>query len=363
MAAGSSMNVESAVRALEASLFEPDTLTGCFDRVAEALRLRLFHLTDVSGDQIELVGGTASMAAFQSYVHNQVHQWDTWMHSAKRQRGSARSLIFDRTVVPKEARRRDQYYQDYCPQWDIVSHCAWPLEIDNRSFAFSMMRGEKQGDFSAEDEAVIHRLMPVANRTALLLNEIRRARIHGIAAGLEAAGRAAVLLDQDGRVSLITKDAETMLGSEIFVRANVLCSNDKTVHAKLVAIAEAVRRRKCRGLPNLVLHRADKLPLLVMPSPVCGAGLDLLPGARLILTLIDLEEPPRLRLETICDVLGLTRTEGQLACWLTGGKSVEEIAFLKGGAVSSVRQTLKAIFAKTGTHSQPELVALVSKLA
>jgi DNA-binding CsgD family transcriptional regulator len=55
-------------------------------------------------------------------------------------------------------------------------------------------------------------------------------------------------------------------------------------------------------------------------------------------------------------------TEARLAVFIAGGDSTEQAADKLGVSRSTVRSQLKAISAKTDTHRQGELVALLTRL-
>jgi DNA-binding CsgD family transcriptional regulator len=59
---------------------------------------------------------------------------------------------------------------------------------------------------------------------------------------------------------------------------------------------------------------------------------------------------------------GLTRAEAEIAAWLAEGRSVEDFAGTRMIATSTARQLCKQVLAKTGTHRQSQLVALVKNL-
>ena len=61
----------------------------------------------------------------------------------------------------------------------------------------------------------------------------------------------------------------------------------------------------------------------------------------------------------IAACLGLTPAEARLASHLAGGTSLEEASESLGVSIHTARTQLKAVFAKTGTRRQGELVALL----
>ena len=62
-------------------------------------------------------------------------------------------------------------------------------------------------------------------------------------------------------------------------------------------------------------------------------------------------------------MFGLTKSEARLASQLMGGQCLEEIAAANDVSLGTVRSQIKAVFAKTHTHRQAELVGLLTRLA
>ena len=57
----------------------------------------------------------------------------------------------------------------------------------------------------------------------------------------------------------------------------------------------------------------------------------------------------------------LTPAESRLVRSLLGGRSLQQHAVEQGVAISTCRSQLRAIFDKTGTHRQAELVAMIAR--
>jgi DNA-binding CsgD family transcriptional regulator/PAS domain-containing protein len=113
----------------------------------------------------------------------------------------------------------------------------------------------------------------------------------------------------------------------------------------------------------LGLHHTDTpRPLVVMLRPV---ETDVLHNAidgepvYVAMYLSDTERPHCVSVEAISELYGLTRTEAQIAVSLANGQSVEEIAANSSRSVHTVRTHLKAIFNKTRTKNQADLVRLL----
>jgi DNA-binding CsgD family transcriptional regulator len=80
------------------------------------------------------------------------------------------------------------------------------------------------------------------------------------------------------------------------------------------------------------------------------------------LILSDLTARPGPDPAVLRQLFGLTRMESRVASIISTGASPEEAAENMGISFETARNHLKAVFAKTGTHRQGELVALLSRL-
>jgi DNA-binding CsgD family transcriptional regulator len=86
-------------------------------------------------------------------------------------------------------------------------------------------------------------------------------------------------------------------------------------------------------------------------------------GPHTVVVLVDLDTAPGPSTEALQKIFGLTPSEARLAIEVTKGRSPEEIAASHGVAVGTTRKQLASVFAKTGTHRQAELVALLARVA
>jgi DNA-binding CsgD family transcriptional regulator len=112
----------------------------------------------------------------------------------------------------------------------------------------------------------------------------------------------------------------------------------------------------------IVVHRNGKRPVLITVLPIAGAARSPFLGARVLLTFTDLGPKPGPDPRFLTRVFGLTAAEGKLASLIAGGAALDEIAGRLGIARETARNQLKAVFAKTETHRQGELIALLSQV-
>ena len=74
-------------------------------------------------------------------------------------------------------------------------------------------------------------------------------------------------------------------------------------------------------------------------------------------------ERHRRNLTEAARLFGLTPKETEVACALRAGKSTRHIATDLCISFETVRSHMRSLFAKTDTHSQTELVALMARCA
>ena len=136
---------------------------------------------------------------------------------------------------------------------------------------------------------------------------------------------------------------------EVFERAQV----DLVSGADVAALKTRDQARS----PWVVVRRTGLRPLLLLPlrpEEPDKAGQCLV---------ADLEHLPRPKHSLVRDLFCLTEAEAEIACELAQGLSLSDIARSVGVSVNTIRSQLKGIFAKTGTHKQIEVVALMARIA
>lgn len=127
-------------------------------------------------------------------------------------------------------------------------------------------------------------------------------------------------------------------------------------------LARARTRIQLDGENWLLTTRQSRRPLIMSTIPVSVP----VPGENephTVLILIDLDQTPRPHTAALERIFGLTNAEARLAVLLAGGATVTEAAAAHQVSVATVRSQLAAIFAKTRTSRQVELVVLISRLS
>src|SRR5215218_4418919 len=177
----------------------------------------------------------------------------------------------------------------------------------------------------------------------------------------------AVLLDETKRILSLSQTAQKHLGEALATSKGRLCATDRGCDALFQTMLDQALKygERERGWRReaIGLKRADKRPVIARVIAVDGEACTLLDGAALVVLLVDPEDCPDLSPSLLQQVFGLTKSEARLASGLLCGQSLEEIAETNGVSVGTVRSQTKAVFAKTHTHRQAELVGLLTRLA
>jgi DNA-binding CsgD family transcriptional regulator len=97
--------------------------------------------------------------------------------------------------------------------------------------------------------------------------------------------------------------------------------------------------------------------------PVAGAGRDIFPVADALMIFASSETSQKIAPEILLSLFDFTPAEISITNSILSGALLEGIARSRGGSIDTVRVQLKAIFAKTGTHRQAELVKLLGGVA
>jgi DNA-binding CsgD family transcriptional regulator len=113
------------------------------------------------------------------------------------------------------------------------------------------------------------------------------------------------------------------------------------------------------ALQPVIVPRADKLPVIVRIWPFEGAEHPPAQAVRVLLTLNALGPRPGPSAAIIAKTFRLTPAEAKLACIIARGAPPEIAARELKISRETARNQLKSVFAKTDTHRQSELVALL----
>lgn len=228
-------------------------------------------------------------------------------------------------------------------------------------------------DPPGEAMSFLKSLVPVFIRTIKIFMRIveveRRAATFETVADHVDAG--VVLVTRKGDVTVCSKAARAMLAQSGAARISGgrLTVAEPSAHRSLMqeidrAIAGQSSGIMFDGMPTSFTPKSDGVSLtaMVYPGPRhVGARGPVRETA--IIVLRDPSRKPRIPVNHVASLLRLTPAEAVLATRLAEGLSLTEIAAMNGVKHNTIRCQLQAVYMKTGTKRQGDLVRLICNSA
>jgi DNA-binding CsgD family transcriptional regulator len=182
------------------------------------------------------------------------------------------------------------------------------------------------------------------------------------AAALNAMRLPAIALDQDGIVAEVNAAAETIFDNDVKIKDRRLFVRDPAAQALLNEAIDHVKTSPRLGpLPTgpIIVQRQDKLPVIVRVWRFGGVAHLPVREVCALLTLNALGPKPGPPAAILAKTFRLTPSEAKLAGVIARGASPGIAARELNISKETARNQLKSVFAKTNTHRQSELVALL----
>jgi DNA-binding CsgD family transcriptional regulator len=183
-----------------------------------------------------------------------------------------------------------------------------------------------------------------------------------LTAALNAMRLPAIALDRHGFVADVNAAADAVFDNNITIKDRRLFVRDP---AARVLLKDAIDQLKTSPRLNpsaadpIIVQRQDKMPVIVRIWPFYWAAH--LPAQEVcaLLTLNALGPRPGPLAAILAKTFRLTPSEAKLACIIARGVPPDMAARELNISRETARNQLKSVFAKTDTHRQSELVALL----
>lgn len=365
--------VQKALDACYEAVSEPELWQAALNDLAASLdaACAMFYPKDVNEGATLVPSSTHYSDLLEDYVAG---GWYENHYRAERGwpllEADPNTVVIEHDLASEEERRRLAHYHDFYLKWGYPGFAAIGFRVEDQRWCMPLLRSSRQGHFSREEALVFRRLNPDLRRMMHLSEQFAQARAASGLEALEKVGRAAILLDWHGRVFEMNARAENLLARSrdaLAIRDGRLRAahprSDRDLQA-LLGTAGRYGYRIQRIFDNapVAIERPAGRPLLAELVSLRGLVAPVSARAFAVLLVRDPDEGPLPDTDRLRKALGLTPAETLLAAAMVNGKSIEDCADELGIAVGTARQRLKAIFAKTDTHRQGELVALLGRL-
>ncbi len=356
------LDITRSTELLETSLLTPEDLPQTLAAVGRDLGWDHFCLVHSELESPTFIAAESTLEGLNAYYAGGWLEVD--YRAANVNLGVPGQLFLEKFVVPEEQRVKSEIYNElYIPQ-RMANFVCWRHEIAGSTWIFSLARSADKGPANDTDVDALTRLAPYANRTLQMARQIREVRVQGMLDGLYSADVAAIIIDSDGKARSATPQAEAMFDSNFGVRGDQLWASNRDLQIKLDGITACARAKILSGgIENVVVRRSDGLrPILIQSMPVRGMGLDVLPGARVLLTLTDLGGTRPSTATDLRALFDLSKAEADIAALVGAGLDPNEIARRRGVGIETVRAQLKSVFRKLEVNRQSDLVLLLGRI-
>ena len=182
---------------------------------------------------------------------------------------------------------------------------------------------------------------------------------------LNAMRLPAIALDRHGFVVDANAAAEVVFDDNIRIKDRRLFVRDPDSRNLLKEAIDQLTsppRSNSLAVEPVIVPRMDKLPVIVRIWPFEGPSHPPAQEVRALLTLNALGPRPGPPAAILAKTFRLTPSEAKLACIIARGAPPDIAARELKISRETARNQLKSVFAKTNTHRQSELVALLMQV-
>ncbi|MGF1620433.1 MAG: helix-turn-helix transcriptional regulator [Rhodomicrobiaceae bacterium] len=365
------LNDPAVTRALEAcydAILMPESWPTALDALASSVGAVGCRFRGRSGQQAILELPT-SPALLELVAELRQGEW--WKSDHRAERGwplsrAGKRVIIDHDVTTDEERRTLPIYNELLRRLDLPWWAAVGFSVDDKDWTLSFFRSESRGPFTPKEAEALAHLAPHLSRMVRLARSTNMRGTETALATLERIGRAALMVDANGRVIRTNAAAEALFDDELAVRQRGLVASDADSNREIQKLFAFIRAEDVLGgasPPQVIIRRRERRPLVMeaLRLGTLATGTFGQTGTLLIITEIERRLiPPE---DLLRQVFGLTSAEARLARRLAGGERIQGAAENLGITKNTARFQLKIIFAKTCTSRQSDLIAILGCLA
>lgn|GEM_PF-1988046 len=245
-----------------------------------------------------------------------------------------------------------------------------PMHLDDSRRSYFVLQALPCASFAADCEDLIKSLQPLLERVSrhfLTIGNLVR-KLSVMETVLESAGVGLALVSADGGVILTNGVADAILTADRGLKSarGRLTADSRTDHHILAArIKDCAEKQSPEATheawpPLAILRDSAEHPITVLVRP--GPPFAPLTAPLIRTAIVILRDPARrdfVQPAALERLFGLTPAEARLASFLANGVSVEDAAAQLGVTRNTARTQLQAVFLKTRTNRQGDLIRLI----
>ena len=309
-------------------------------------------------------------SAMESYVAH-FRLTNLWAHEIDRLRIPVGTPVNTDALVEPGNLEHSEFYADYLKDLDIHRACTVLLCKDEQSSSESHLciyRSRSESPFESEAENLLRLLVPHLQRAQHMGRALAQLDAHSQSAFavIDAMSVGIVMFSSVGTVVHLNPAAEAILNerdglSVVLGRLRTVRDGETSRLARFIERACRMGTRPIGGAIQL-FRPSGKRPLTLVVSPLSDqvanlVGIDA--NATAMCLISGHERQTTDARELLPQLYGLTPYETRLAVGLLNGLSVSEFAAAVGVSKNTARTQLAGLFAKSGTHRQAELIAVL----
>ena len=260
-----------------------------------------------------------------------------------------------------EEESRHLFFQEFLRPHGLRWFAGVKIGDGDDVWGLALHRTAEQAPYSPAEFKLLAELSPALAGTARLAAAFGFVRIDAMLSAFERSQSPVAMLARNGAVLKHNAAVERLLGDDLKIVGGRLVSWNPGATRALDGVLHQLLS-KLGGVKPVVLPRKVGRPIIAYPSRLTNTPYDCFAPAQVLIVFADLEARRQVDMQPLMDAFGLCASEARVTSLLAGGTSIENAAESLGIAVSTARNQIKRVFEKTDTHSQGQLISLVSQL-
>ncbi|MFT4014657.1 MAG: helix-turn-helix transcriptional regulator [Paracoccus sp. (in: a-proteobacteria)] len=346
------------VRDIYRAALRPDPLTAWSRMIADFLDMEMASITVFAPDGVAVeIGSTETgMRLGREYMEHSQHI--NPFRSLWQKAPCGQVLQLDDRLIDDGA-RQSEFYNRYGEYLDRGQAVCMVLGIRAARVLIhaSQPRREKRRD--ARELAALRDDLLLAFEIAGTLT-LAGNMANAIIRSLDQKGIGVALLAEDGRLEHTNGSMSDILGAGKVLRieGDRVSPGAAMKPSELRGIVQRARKNGVGGRLSYGETASDRGSIVAWPAPMAFDWEGTHDG-KVVLIATDGVRSRNLLVDNLRKTWGLTQAEARVAGMLMDGNTSRQMADELGVQINSIRAHLKAIFAKTSTHSQVELMKLL----
>ena len=272
--------------------------------------------------------------------------------------------VTDADCIAYDEVGHSSYYQELLARWGFRWFAGIAIQAEDTCWVLSLQRGLHAQPFSEAEIGNLLAYRNLLNSSASIARQLGFAYIRGASDIFEHQGLSAIALDADERVVYVSPTAEHHLRESLRLIGGRLHSRNGISAAPLNQLIRNIcsRNGSASRLDVCLYRPGDLLPLVVYGRTLPEAEYDLFKPATALLVISDPQRPRQIPSALLADYFGLTPAETGLAVSMLRGVSLDQHAINHSTSPVTVRNHLQALFRKTSTHRQSDLLVAMNRI-